>query len=138
MCCLLRCAKLLSCVGLFETSCTVAHQPHLSMRLLQAQEYWTVLQFPTPGDLPKPGVEPRSPALQADSLPLSHQGRPQQVLKLCSMSPPTLFFFSVVLAITSVCISILIFKSVVDFLQLLGFWLELHQIYTSVWAELTA
>ena len=75
MCCLLRCAKLLSCVGLFETSCTVAHQPHLSMRLLQAQEYWTVLQFPTPGDLPKPGVEPRSPALQADSLQTKPPGK---------------------------------------------------------------
>ena len=33
------------------------------------QKYWTVLPFPSPGDLPDSGVEPRSPALQADSLP---------------------------------------------------------------------
>ena len=32
------------------------------------------LSFPSPGDLPNPGIEPGSPALQADSLPLSHQG----------------------------------------------------------------
>ena len=39
-------------------------------------EYWSGLPFPTPGDLPKPGIKPMvpvSPALQADSLPLSHQ-----------------------------------------------------------------
>ena len=33
------------------------------------QEYWNGLPFPSPGDLPNPGIEPRSPALQADSLP---------------------------------------------------------------------
>ena len=33
------------------------------------QEYWSGLPFPSPGDLPNPGIEPRSPALQADSLP---------------------------------------------------------------------
>ena len=43
------------------------------------QEYWTGLPFPSPGDLPDPGVKPRSPALQADFLPLSHQGSPQRV-----------------------------------------------------------
>ena len=35
--------------------------------------------FPSPGDLPDPGIKPGSPALQADSLPLSHQGSPQKV-----------------------------------------------------------
>ena len=39
------------------------------------QEYWSGLPFPFPGDLSDPGVEPASPALQADSLPLYHQGR---------------------------------------------------------------
>ena len=34
------------------------------------QEYWSGLPFPSPGDLPNPGIEPRSPALQADSLPI--------------------------------------------------------------------
>ena len=36
--------------------------------ILQAKGYWSVLPFPSPGDLPDPGIEPRSPALQADSL----------------------------------------------------------------------
>ena len=38
------------------------------------QEYWSVMPFPPPGHLSDPGIEPRVPALQADSLPLSHQG----------------------------------------------------------------
>ena len=37
-------------------------------------EYWSGLPFPSPGDLPDPGIEPRSPALQADSLPYELQG----------------------------------------------------------------
>ena len=40
------------------------------------QEYWSVLLFPFPGDLPDPGIEPKPPASQEDSLPLSHQGSP--------------------------------------------------------------
>ena len=40
------------------------------------QEHWSGLPFPSPGDLLHPGREPASPALQADSLPLSHQGNP--------------------------------------------------------------
>ena len=43
------------------------------------QEYWSGLLFPSPGDLPHPGIEPTSPvspALQADSLWLSHRGMP--------------------------------------------------------------
>ena len=46
---------------------TVAHQALLSMGF-SGQEYWSGLSFPSPGDLPNPGTEPRSPALQADSL----------------------------------------------------------------------
>ena len=38
-------------------------------------EYWSALPFPSPGDLPNPGIEPRSPALQADSLPAEPQGK---------------------------------------------------------------
>ena len=37
------------------------------------QEYWSGLPFPSPGDLPDPGIEPGSPALQADSLPTELQ-----------------------------------------------------------------
>ena len=40
------------------------------------QEYWNRLPFPSPGDLPNPGIEPRSPALQADSLPSESPGKP--------------------------------------------------------------
>ena len=39
------------------------------------QEYWSGLPFPSPGDLPDPGIEPRSLALQADSLPTELQGK---------------------------------------------------------------
>ena len=38
-------------------------------------EYWSGLLFPSPGDLPEPGIKPMSPALQADSLPLSHKDK---------------------------------------------------------------
>jgi len=51
---------------------TIAHQAPLSMGFLR-QEYWSGLPFPSPGDLPDPGIELTSPALQADSLPLSHR-----------------------------------------------------------------
>ena len=44
------------------------------------QEYLSRLPCPPPGGLPDPGIEPRSPALQADSLPLSHQGRPRHAI----------------------------------------------------------
>ena len=40
------------------------------------QEHWSGLLFPSPGDLPDPGTEPRSPVLQADSLPTVLQGKP--------------------------------------------------------------
>ena len=46
---------------------TVAHQAPPSMGFSK-QEYWSGLPFPSPGDLPNPGIEPRSPALQADAL----------------------------------------------------------------------
>ena len=47
----------------------LAHQAPLPMGFSR-QEYWSGLPFPPPGDLPNPGVKPRSPALQADSLPI--------------------------------------------------------------------
>ena len=50
------------------TPWTVACQASLTMGFSR-QEYWSGLPFPSPGDLPNPGIEPRSPALQADSLP---------------------------------------------------------------------
>ena len=50
-----------------------AHQGSLSMGFSR-QEYWSKLPFHSLGDLPYPGTEPQCPALQADSLLLSHQG----------------------------------------------------------------
>ena len=64
--------KSLSCVRLFATPWTVAHQAPLSMGFSR-QEYWNGLPFLSPGDLPDPGIEPESPALQADSLPSQPQ-----------------------------------------------------------------
>ena len=49
------------------TPWTVAYQTPLFMEFSR-QEYWSGLPFSSPGDLPDPGIEPRSPALQADSL----------------------------------------------------------------------
>ena len=40
-------------------------------------EYWSGCSFPSPGALPNPGIEPRSPALQVDSLPAEPQGKPK-------------------------------------------------------------
>ena len=59
--------KSLSPVQLFEIPWSVAHQASLFMGFSR-QEYWSGLPFPSPGDLPDPGIEPRSPALQADAL----------------------------------------------------------------------
>ena len=52
---------------LFAIQWTVAHQAPLSMNFSR-QEYWSGLPFPSPEDLPDPGMEPRSPALWPDSL----------------------------------------------------------------------
>ena len=59
--------KSLSRVRLSETSWTVAYQASPSMGF-SMQEYWSGLPFPSPGDLPNPGIKPRSPALEADVL----------------------------------------------------------------------
>ena len=59
--------KPLSCVRLFVTPWTVAHQAPPSMGFSR-QEYWSGLPFPSPGDLPNSGIEPRSPSMQADTL----------------------------------------------------------------------
>ena len=68
--------KSLSCVRLFATPWTVAHQAPPSMGF-SSQEYWSGLPFLSPGDLPDPGIEPRSPALQADALTSELPGKPR-------------------------------------------------------------
>ena len=59
--------KLLSRVRLSGTPWTAAHQAPPSVGFSR-QEYWSGLPFPSPGDLPDPEIEPRSPSLQADAL----------------------------------------------------------------------
>ena len=63
--------KLLSCVQLFATPWMIQ-----SMEFSRP-EHWRRYPFPSPGDLPNPGVKPRSPTLQADSLPAELQGKPK-------------------------------------------------------------
>ena len=67
--------KSLSRVSLFAIPWTVVYQASLSMGFSR-QEYCSGLPFPSPGDLPDPGIEPRSPALQADALPSETSGKP--------------------------------------------------------------
>ena len=64
--------KSLSHVQIFVTLWTVAHQAPQSMGFSR-EEYWSGLPFPSPGDLPNPGIKPRSPALQSDALPSDTQ-----------------------------------------------------------------
>ena len=75
---------LLSRVRLFATPWTVAHQAPSSMECTR-QEYWSGLPFPSPGDLPDPGIEPRSPALQVDTFPSEPPGIPKKVVPIFSM-----------------------------------------------------
>ena len=72
--------RMLSRVQFFVTSWTVARQAPLSMGFSR-QEYWSGLPFLPPGDLPNPVIELSPPALQVDSFPLSHQGRPPATAK---------------------------------------------------------
>ena len=63
-----------SCPTLW-TPWTIAHKAPFSTKFSR-QEYWSGLPFPSPGDLPDPGIKPRSPALQADSLLSEAPGKP--------------------------------------------------------------
>ena len=54
---------------------TVAHQAPLSM-VFPREEYWSGLQFPPPGDLPKPGIKPTSPALAGRFFTTEPPGKP--------------------------------------------------------------
>ena len=74
--------KSLSHVQLFATPWTVAYQAPLSMGFSR-QECWSRLPFPSPGDLPNPGIEPGSPEMQADALPSEPPGKP--ILNLGTM-----------------------------------------------------
>ena len=69
--------KSLSHGQLFATPWAVAHHAPLSMEFSR-QEYWSGLPSPSQGDLPNPGIEPRSPVLQADALLPEPSGKPDQ------------------------------------------------------------
>ena len=65
-----------ACLTLQPWDCSL---PGSSVQGFPQQEYWSGLPFPSPGDLPRPGIKldsPASPSLQADSLPLNHLGSP--------------------------------------------------------------
>ena len=86
--------KSFSRVRLFATAWTVAYQAPPSMGFSR-QEYWSGLPFPSPGDLPNPGIKPRSPALQGDALtseppgkPNSHWGKEPSTKKILSAHRP--------------------------------------------------
>ena len=67
--------KLLSHVRLFATPWTVAYQAPPSIGFSR-QEYWSGVPFPSPGDVPDPGIEPGASELQADALPSEPPGSP--------------------------------------------------------------
>ena len=52
------------------------------------QEYWSGLRFPSPGNLPNPGIKPRSLTLQADALPSEPSGKPQEYWSWLLSPPP--------------------------------------------------
>ena len=62
--------------SLFATPWTVAHQAPLSVEFTRQEYYWSGELFPSPGNLPNPGIKLRSPAMQADSLPSELPGLP--------------------------------------------------------------
>ena len=75
------------CLGWVAQSCLTLCNPvdccppPLSMGFSR-QEYWSGLPCPPPGDLPNPGIEPRSPAMQADSFPSEPPGKPFMLLNI--------------------------------------------------------
>ena len=62
-------------VRLFVTPWTIAHEAPPSMEFSR-QAYWSRLPFPSPGDLPDPGIKPLSPTLRTDALPSEPPGNP--------------------------------------------------------------
>ena len=85
--------KSLSSVWFFATTWTVAYQAPPCMGFSR-QECWSGLPFPSPGDLPNPGIEPRFPALQADTLSSAHM-KVNLILKIVEDSCLVLFISSI-------------------------------------------
>ena len=80
------CCYLLSCVQLFATPWTMAHQAPLSMGFSR-QEYWSGVPFPPPGDLHDPGIEAASPALIGGFFTAEPLGKPENPLNILKTSP---------------------------------------------------
>ena len=78
--------KPLSRVRLFATPWTVAYQAPPSMGFPR-QEYWNGLPFPSPGDLPNPGIKPWYPAVEADALTSEPPGKPKKEKRLYHLLP---------------------------------------------------
>ena len=78
--------QLLSCVRLFATLQTVAHQAPLSMGFPR-QENWSVLPLPSPGDSPDPGIDPTSPALAGRFFTTEPPGKPTGITYYTFLSP---------------------------------------------------
>ena len=89
-----HCVYLLSHVQLFVIPWTVALQAPLSMEFSR-QEYCSELLCPPPGDLPKPGIEPGSLTLQADSLPSESPGKPPSYSNTMIVNISVPFFQSI-------------------------------------------
>ena len=69
----------------------MAYQAPLTMGFSR-QKYWNGLPFPSPGDLPDPGIKPQSPALQADTLPSEPPGKLGKALTICLSNEELIFF----------------------------------------------
>ena len=97
--------KSLSHVRLFATPWTVARQAPLSMRFSR-QECWSGLPFPSPGDLPDPGIEPGSPALESDALTYDPPGKPKtqwtRLLNTIKVSILVLFWYFDIITVSPV------------------------------------
>ena len=85
--CVLSC---LSCVRLFETLWTIAHQAPRSIGFSR-QEYWSGLSFPPPEDLPDPGIESASPALVSRFFTTEPPGKPSSYISWFASSNPNPF-----------------------------------------------
>ena len=110
--------KSLSCVQLFATLWTVAYQAPPSMGFSR-QEYWSGLPFPSPGDLPNPGIKPGSLALEADALTSEPAGQ-LFFLVAAMLESMFLFFDHLLIAIGKIVSNNLPFLFEFQFIQMNG------------------
>ena len=124
--------ELLSHVWLFVTLWTGACQAPLSMDFPR-QEYWSGLPFPSSADLPHPGIEPRSPTLQIDSLPSSLSAElPGKPLFLFHIYWSRGIYQGIILMVVNICnmkfTSLSVQFSTVDYLHLVV-WLMFRSLF---------